>query len=242
MNPNSKEAMRKPFNTQISSGTAIFGWTYLPIHGALLQIILIAIVHLTGWKVEAVYLTLIVYTIGIVCSLTFGWRFLKSNFADFQSNVTQSLMSAAAALGLYYASNVVIVLVITALGITLNNPNQVEVAAQTSANINIMLISAGLFAPIVEEMIFRGAIFGTLRRRNRALAYIVSALLFSLLHVWSYALAYHDVRVLINAVSYIAPAFALAWCYERSGNIWSPIFMHMAVNVISTLASNALQG
>ena len=43
--------------------------------------------------------------------------------------------------------------------------------------------------PIVEEMLFRGVVFGSIRPRSRLWAYVVSVAAFSVYHVWSFAAA-----------------------------------------------------
>ena len=88
-----------------------------------------------------------------------------------------------------------------------------------------------MVAPIVEEIVFRGAVFGALRQKNRLLAYVVSVLLFSLYHVWGYMLA--DWKLIIFIIQYIPVSFLLCRLYERTSSIWSCIFMHMLVNSIS---------
>ena len=46
-----------------------------------------------------------------------------------------------------------------------------------------------VLAPVVEETLFRGYVFGNLREVHRGLAYLVSCLLFALLHVWQFGSA-----------------------------------------------------
>ena len=85
---------------------------------------------------------------------------------------------------------------------------------------------------------FRGGLFGTLRRYSRTGAYIVTVLAFSLYHVWGYALT--DLRSLIFAIQYMPVTFLLCRCYERTDTVWSCIFFHMLVNVISLGAAGML--
>lgn len=86
---------------------------------------------------------------------------------------------------------------------------------------------------------FRAGIFGYLRRRNRTAAYIVSTLVFSLYHVWAYAIA--DPVNWIYIIQYIPVSLLLARCYERTNSIWCSIFFHMIVNAISVQALSMLQ-
>jgi membrane protease YdiL (CAAX protease family) len=84
----------------------------------------------------------------------------------------------------------------------------------------------GLFmivaAPIGEELIFRGVLFGTMRRyMGFWVAALLSSALFGVAHLIAVA---------------IAPVFvlgvALAWMYERSGSILPAIAIHMIHNTV----------
>jgi hypothetical protein len=75
-------------------------------------------------------------------------------------------------------------------------------------------------APLAEEILFRGLLFGWLRRHVSFWpSAFASALVFSLLHM---------------IVEVIPPTIALglvfAWMYERSGSLWTPIAVHMLHN------------
>ena len=75
-------------------------------------------------------------------------------------------------------------------------------------------------APLAEEILFRGVLFGWLRRHVSFWpSAFASALVFSLLHM---------------IVEVIPPTIALglvfAWMYERSGSLWTPIAVHMLHN------------
>jgi len=93
-------------------------------------------------------------------------------------------------------------------------------------------------APLVEEPVFRGAVFGGLYRYGRPLAYGASMLLFSLYHVWGYAL--QDPVYWVYLLQYLPVSWLLCRCYERCNSIWGSIFFHMTVNAVSISALNAL--
>ena len=101
------------------------------------------------------------------------------------------------------------------------------------------MIAATVFlAPIVEEAIFRGALFGLLRHKNRAAAYAVSALAFCLYHVYSQALT--DPRELLFILEYLPAGLLLARCYERTDSLWGSILLHALNNGVALWA--VLQG
>ncbi len=89
-----------------------------------------------------------------------------------------------------------------------------------------LLLMAGVVAPIVEEIVFRGLLFGWLRPRwGIAVAAAASALGFA---------AAHGIPLLIPALFLQGVIFALV--YERSGSLWPPIIMHGVFNAVMSLA------
>jgi uncharacterized protein len=89
----------------------------------------------------------------------------------------------------------------------------------------LFLVIVGLIAPLLEEIIFRGFLFGTLRNSfgpRRSMVY--SSLLFAALH---------------NSLAAFLPIFflamVLAYLYEKTGSLWPSIVLHMANNTVTTL-------
>ena len=91
-------------------------------------------------------------------------------------------------------------------------------------------------APFVEEVLFRGLVFGNLKNKSRLMAYFVSCALFAALHVWQFAVVHQDVTYLLICVQYFVPGMVLAWAYEHTGTLWTAIGIHAAVNALSALA------
>ena len=84
-------------------------------------------------------------------------------------------------------------------------------------------------------------LFGTLRHKNRAAAYAVSMLAFSVYHVWGYAL--DDPGYWIFLLQYLPAGWLLARCYERTNSIWGSVFFHMLTNALAVeLYRAVLQG
>ncbi len=116
-------------------------------------------------------------------------------------------------------------------GISYENANQEAVEALLWGSPAAAFVSAVLCAPIVEELLFRGLIFGLIHKKSRALAYVVSMLLFSAAHVAAGLLSGEPLLVLaLNLVTYLPMGFALAWTFERTRTIWAAILLHMLNN------------
>ena len=113
------------------------------------------------------------------------------------------------------------------------NLNDITISAQIDDAPRTTILIVVLLAPFVEETLFRGLVFGGIRGRSPVLAYVLSCALFALLHVWQYALVNQDIRYLVLMVQYLVPGLVLAWSFDRSGNLWTPILLHAGVNALS---------
>jgi membrane protease YdiL (CAAX protease family) len=92
----------------------------------------------------------------------------------------------------------------------------------------VLLIAAGLVAPFVEELFFRGFLFGTLRRRHPLWqAYLVSAVLFTVLHNDPSRMTPAQMAGLSIGIAMLA--LMLAWVYQRTGSLYPGMLAH-AVN------------
>ena len=111
-------------------------------------------------------------------------------------------------------------------------PNDDTIAAIAEENYRVMWAGAVLLAPLTEETLIRGLIFGTLQKKNRPAAYAVTAVLFAALHMVAYIGTMEPLTVLYQLLTYGMPSVALCLCYEYAGTIWAPILLHMAINAM----------
>lgn len=116
------------------------------------------------------------------------------------------------------------------------NLNDGSIANRIGGTPHMTLLTVLLLAPFVEEVLFRGLVFGCFRERGRLLAYAVSCLLFALLHVWQFAVESGDVSYILVALHYLPPGIMLAWAYEHTGTLWTSILLHAAANGLSLLS------
>ncbi|MEO7295130.1 MAG: type II CAAX endopeptidase family protein [Candidatus Limnocylindria bacterium] len=87
----------------------------------------------------------------------------------------------------------------------------------------LVILAVVILAPIAEEIFFRGVVFNAwLREGGPRWAFIGSSVVFAAIHV---------------SVVALLPIFllglALAWIYQRTGDLLAPIAMHATVNGIS---------
>jgi membrane protease YdiL (CAAX protease family) len=84
-----------------------------------------------------------------------------------------------------------------------------------------------VFAPLAEELFFRGFLFaGLIRYLGVAMAMVVSGLLFSMFHVTSL-----DTLGLVLPFTVVGALFA--WLYYRTGSLWTSMSAHFVFNLFS---------
>ena len=111
------------------------------------------------------------------------------------------------------------------------NPNTAAVMEMASESGGMTRAMSIYLAPLVEEVLFRGFLFGSIRKKNRVAAYVVCTLCFSLYHLFGYILL--DPANAIYLIQYIPATILLCSCYERTNTIWAPIALHMLVNAMA---------
>jgi CAAX protease family protein len=93
----------------------------------------------------------------------------------------------------------------------------------------LLILTAVVIAPISEELIFRGYVFGVLRRyAGRWWALVISACVFAAIHAHIPSLA-----------GLFVLAVALTLVYEGTGSLWAPILMHALFNSITVILTLA---
>ena len=101
----------------------------------------------------------------------------------------------------------------------------------TSPTLAVSLMEYVLFAPVFEELAFRGLLFGVLRRRfNWWPAALMSAALFALAHGYG----------LIGFLSVFWSGMIWAWAYEKTGSLWPGMIGHAINNLLVCLSVMAL--
>jgi membrane protease YdiL (CAAX protease family) len=115
------------------------------------------------------------------------------------------------------------------------SPEQKDVTEELGTNEDsaVSIIATAILvvpgAAISEELLFRGVIFSGLRKSMSLWpAALISSLVWSLLHLVSGNLAVAGVLAIFG--------LALAWAYERSGSLWTPICAHAFNNTLAVLA------
>ena len=214
------------FTSRLTKLQTVLVLLWLPVHVIGLPLLLI----LLG-VIDAVELNFLLYVVGALFLLVVGFRFLRRDFDALADNPGRILLTILSCYGtmllLNLAASGVLSLVINAE----DNPNNAAVMDLVGRQTGKMSAAVIFLAPIVEEMLFRAGIFGTIRRKSRLLAYLVSIALFAIYHVWGYAVS--DPVSWLYLIQYIPAGYVLCRCYEYGNSIWGSMFLHMLINFVS---------
>ena len=116
------------------------------------------------------------------------------------------------------------------------NLNDMTIAASINAAPRLTALIIVFLAPFVEEVLFRGLVFGCLKEKSRVAAYVISCVLFAFMHVWTFALSSWDWSYLILMLQYLVPGLVFAWAFDHSGTLWTSILLHATVNALALWA------
>ena len=165
--------------------------------------------------------------IGVLTFLVL-WSFLKNGFILLLDWLPENLFAFFTGLVGAVALHSLTMLI----PLPVDNPNLYSYPQQYLLDPASTLLVLVVLMPLVEEPLFRGLLFGTVRGYSRALAYVLSTLVYALYCVWQFVFGYGgvDPRYLLVMIQYVPMSLALTWCYDRGGSIWNPILLHMVLN------------
>lgn len=113
--------------------------------------------------------------------------------------------------------------------------NQQQIVDSFRQNPMMILFSTVIYAPIVEELVFRGAIFRPLRKwLNFIPAALISGISFGLLHVLD-SLLVGNFADLLYLLTYASLGFIFCYAYEKNHSIFGSMALHFLNNFVGVV-------
>ena len=221
------------FTPDCTKPEVVFGIIYLLFHMFAMPLLIPVIQQHVFPQLDEITANAAYYGIGMIVSFTVFYRMLRREFDHFMDRPFHCLRGVFVGYFIWYAFSLLLVSLLEAFGLNLTAPNDQAVDLLADQNFNLTMVISVIAAPIVEEVLFRGVLFQSIRHKSRLMAYIASLLMFGLYHVWQFALVYQDISYLLYIVQYLPITFALTWCYEYSGSLWTAIFFHASNNYLA---------
>lgn len=215
------------------------GWAFFVVFTMVFPFLMGLIQRYIDGLIPVAEANVLYYLCAACVILIIFWQYLRESFSFLLDHFGENLL--AVLIGL--AIDIPLHILVMKLPYPVENPNTFTYPEQftlsSSATVAILLV----FIPLLEEVLFRGLLFGSLRAYSRPLAWIAATVVYCFYCVWQFAFTpagATDLRYLMLGIQYLPSALALTWCYERGGSIWSSVLLHMGINAIflfSTLSA-----
>jgi len=233
--PHTEPPIQPPTFIAPRRGEIIFGLVYLVLHMLFIGPIIYLLAHAFDVTLSAIALNLIYLLTATLVLMLVMRHYLIASFARFRAyGFLQNLKVFGLGFAIRYGSAIPLsILILILLPDFYTTPNTEAVHVMAYEHFLSTAFLAIVLAPIVEELLFRGALYGGLRKKSKVLAYLVSTLLFAFLHILSFLSLIPTTTLFLMMLLYIPSGIALAWAYEKSGSIWTPILLHALMNFIA---------
>lgn len=208
-----------------------FGWGWLAVQMLVLPSLISSIA--APWGSTAVNFC---YHLASLLAVTVIFhRYLKQELRNFTAGFKKVLPVIAVSLAVYYVAGEVLLCLITAIEPGFRNVNDDSVAVLRQGNLALTAVMTVALAPVSEECLFRGLIFGCARKHSRWAAYAISAAAFGALHVMGYVGSFGAVQLLLCFAQYLPAGLVLAAAMEKTDSIVTAMCIHAIINAVSMI-------
>lgn len=222
--------LKQPFSVQMRRYEIIGGILWFLVYHLFIGLVLEVAFELLGLGYDMVLLNGVYFFLSFGITVILFRRFLAYSLPEVAERPLRFFKGLLVGFCAYWVLSFCLTTAVELMGFSPWVPNDDTVAEIAGGNFRLMWVGAVLLAPITEETLVRGLIFGNLRKKNRVVAYIVTAVVFALMHILPYVIQMGYPDLGYNLLVYGLPSVALCLCYEWSGSIWGPIVLHMFIN------------
>ena len=224
----------------MTSGEKIAGTILFAVYLVVLPFVTDPLFRFVGrlldTTISATVQSVIYYYVLFAVTLIVFHKFIARTSRNFADNLGVACRNMLLGLIALYGLNELVYRLSSLVISNRTNLNDTTISAQIQDAPRVTLLIIVFLAPFIEEVLFRGLVFGNLKSKSRVVAYLVSCLLFALLHVWQFAVVQQDITYFLLMVQYLVPGAVLAWAYESSGTLWTSIGLHAVANALSAWA------
>ena len=221
---------------QTNRAENILGFSYLVFYQLFLPTVISVVADAMGVYLTLSKLNIIFFVVNFVWVLAIFHRFLGKSWQVAWRKKWRCLGFAVLGLVLYFLAMFLMGFVIVLIDPNFSNVNDNAIAGLAQENGKWMFLCTVFLVPVVEEVIYRGLIFQNLQRKSRLLAYCVTVVVFSLIHIVGFIGSESWRTLAICFAQYLPAGLALAWAYEKTDTIITPILIHITINLIGMSA------
>lgn len=176
------------------------------------------------------------FLISVIVLLIYNHRELKQQYDSFPLKFKDTVIFLAQMYVLVLFSNLILGSLAQFLAGTPSVANQDTIVTELFSNPALTFVTTVIFAPFVEEMVFRYSLMdvNSDNKRNQYLWLIISSLVFGFVHIilsiqnGQYSESWYILQ-------YAGMGLVIGYSYLKTKNIWIPILLHSLMNLISTV-------
>lgn len=214
----------------------LLGWSYLLICMFFLPSALALLNTLLKNPLSDTEVNLVFFGMNFTATVVIFHGFLYASLLQAKENLWKCLKSAIQGFLIYRAGSILFAVITLKLRPDFSNANDQNIMGLFQEYPALLGFATVFLAPVYEELLYRGLLFQGFQRKNRLLAYALSAGVFSAIHVVGYIGLYDPLTLVLCFAQYLPAGIALAWAYEKSDTIVTPIMMHIIINAIGVAA------
>lgn len=194
-----------------------------------------------AWLKNSIYANFFYLLIAEIISVSLVYQLIKwakvslTRITKLKPNIGD-LGWALVSYGLYFICYLALVVFVSAVvpGLDTQQKQQIGFSqAQGGVNLLIAFIALVLITPLVEEIIFRGYLYSSLRAKYRFWpSTIVTSIVFGVLHL---QFGSNAPLLWIAAIDTFTLSIFMCYLRERRSSIWPAVFLHMLKNCVAFL-------
>jgi hypothetical protein len=193
--------------------------------------------RVVSWLDSGLLPQVLVISLSAVITVSFLHWYLKISGDSFKKlglGKVQLSMFGKAILGflVYLAAYLVVVSLVKAFvpGLDLEQKQELGFDFSNRENLPLLVVSLVVIPPFLEELVMRGFLFGGLRTRlNFANATILTSVLFAAAHLPEGS----GGPLWVGAIDTFVLSVVLCYLREKTGSLWSSIFVHALKNGVA---------
>ena len=223
-----------PFINVMSRTQRNFGLIFLfiftfgvPSGLAILSYTMEGFAELSEYTIEAIG-----YAFSLTVLLLGMYNYLKLSFNIMMESKVRSFYVLLLSIMIY---GLLVFALSFALMFFMNDPMAFELgdgSAYPEYGFSAMFMLTCVAYPVVQDILFRGVVFGYLRRFGRIKSYVFSTAIYIAALLWPGFAFDYSPMLLLQALQLGMDNIVYCWCYERSSSIWTVIIFHMIENAI----------
>lgn len=222
-------------NTLSNKKTIVFLILYFGVYLLAFQDFLSVLIG-KHFGIEMYFISSIVMDLCMIFAFVFnGLKYFTQNFQIFVENYKWNIKHILTTVGSLFLTNLFLAQLIYFFLPTVQADNQINNDLVFQSAPAFYILTAVIFAPFLEETIFRGCIFAKIREKHSfLLSATISGCTFGFLHIVASLLS-QNYSNCIFFVIYAMCGFVLCIPYEDTDTITTSIFSHMLYNFMTIL-------